>query len=211
EKGVEVTGRTFAMNDPATIPTDLTTQIARIESPPLSEIAAATMKPSQNMYTETLLWTIGEHSRAKLPADSPAASRSSSELGREAVREFLKGIGIAEDAVLQSDGSGLSRHNLVTPASVVDLYVYMAKRSRYKDAWRNSLTIAGVDGTLRNRFKGTRGEANVRGKTGTINQVSALSGYLTTAGGENLVFSALVNGVPQGSTRVGLIDEVVTM
>jgi D-alanyl-D-alanine carboxypeptidase/D-alanyl-D-alanine-endopeptidase (penicillin-binding protein 4) len=68
-----------------------------------------------------------------------------------------------------------------------------------------------VDGTLRNRFRGTRGESNVRGKTGTINQVSALSGYVTTAAGEQLAFSALVNGVAETRTRVGLIDEIVTM
>jgi len=85
----------------------------------------------------------------------------------------------------------------------------MAKQSRYSQAWRDALTIAGVDGTLRNRFKGTPGAGNVRGKTGTIDQVSALSGYLTTAGGEPVAFSVVVNGVPDGGTRVSLIDEII--
>ena len=85
----------------------------------------------------------------------------------------------------------------------------MAKQSRYSQAWRDSLTIGGVDGTLRNRFRGTRANNNVRGKTGTIDQVSALSGYVKTASGEELVFSMVVNGVPQSGTRTGALDEMV--
>jgi len=111
--------------------------------------------------------------------------------------------------VIQHDGCGLSRHDLITPSAVVQLYIYMAKQSKYAQAWRDALTIAGVDGTLRNRFKGTPGAGNVRGKTGTIDQVSALSGYLTTVGGEPVAFSVVVNGVPDGGTRVSLIDEII--
>jgi D-alanyl-D-alanine carboxypeptidase len=84
----------------------------------------------------------------------------------------------------------------------------MAKQSRNAQAWRDSLTIGGVDGTLRNRFKGTSAEGNIRGKTGTLDQVSALSGYLTTAGGEQVVVSIFVNGVPSLPTRLALIDSV---
>lgn len=212
-KGVSVAGRGIAINSKNMIPAGSTVEVAKVESPPLALIAAKTMKPSQNMYTETLLWTLGEEigRKSALPDDKRAMNADSSELGRSVVKDFLKSIGVAEDAVLQSDGSGLSRHNLVTPASIVQLYTYMAKQSKFSQAWRDSLTIGGVDGTLQNRFKGTRGQANVRGKTGTINQVSALSGYLTTAAGENLAFSVLVNGVPEGRMRVGLIDEIILM
>ncbi len=117
------------------------------------------------------------------------------------VQNFLKEIGISSDSVIQWDGSGLSRHNLITPNSAVRLYTYMAKQSRYAQIWRDSLTIGGVDGTLQNRFKGTIAAANVRGKTGTIDQVSALSGYLNTASGEKLVFSILINGVADSRLR----------
>jgi D-alanyl-D-alanine carboxypeptidase/D-alanyl-D-alanine-endopeptidase (penicillin-binding protein 4) len=116
---------------------------------------------------------------------------------------------VAADGIIQYDGSGLSRHNLITPSAVVQLYTYMAKQSKYSQAWRDSLTIGGVDGTLRNRFKGTAAAGNIRGKTGTIDQVSALSGYLTTAAGEQLVLSILVNGVAKPSDRTGLIDDIV--
>jgi D-alanyl-D-alanine carboxypeptidase/D-alanyl-D-alanine-endopeptidase (penicillin-binding protein 4) len=85
----------------------------------------------------------------------------------------------------------------------------MAKQSRYAQAWRDSLTIGGTDGTLRNRFANTSAAGNVRGKTGTIDQVSALSGYVTTAAGEQLVFSIIVNGVPSTSVRTSTIDGIV--
>jgi D-alanyl-D-alanine carboxypeptidase/D-alanyl-D-alanine-endopeptidase (penicillin-binding protein 4) len=84
-------------------------------------------------------------------------------------------------------------------------------RSRYAPVWRDSLTIAGVDGTLANRFKGTRGENNLRGKTGTIDQVSSLSGYLRTAAGEQLAFSFVTNNIPNGNLRTGTIDEIVVL
>ena len=188
-------------------------EIARLESPPLSAIAAKTMKPSQNMYTETLLWTLGENSRTaeSVPGGGVASANlsTSADLGISVVQKFLTSIGVAPDGILQHDGSGLSRHNLITPAAVVQLYTYMGKQSRFSQAWRESLTIGGVDGTLRNRFKGTRASGNVRGKTGTIDQVSALSGYVRTAAGEELVFSIVVNGVNEPASRTSGIDEIV--
>jgi D-alanyl-D-alanine carboxypeptidase/D-alanyl-D-alanine-endopeptidase (penicillin-binding protein 4) len=124
------------------------------------------------------------------------------------VKSFLTSIGIPSDGILPYDGSGLSRHNLITPNAVVSLYTYMAK-SPNAQAWRDSLTIGGVDGTLRNRFIGTAAANNMRGKTGTIDQVSALSGYVKTAAGEELVVSFIVNGVAVTSQRTSLMDEII--
>ena len=209
-KGVTIIGQTRAINSKNAIPAEMSTEIAKLESPPLSVIAARTMKPSQNMYTETLLWTLGEDRRSKhAAAGGQLSTRDSAELGIEAVDAFMKEIGVADDGIIQHDGSGLSRHNLITPEAVVQLYSYMAKQSRFSQAWRDSLTIGGVDGTLRNRFRGTKASGNIRGKTGTIDQVSALSGYVTTAGGEQLVFSMIVNGVNEVGMRTGLIDDIV--
>lgn len=209
ERGITVTGNhRYERRTDGSLPSGI--EIGRYESAPLSVIAANTMKPSQNMYTETLLWTLGETERNANPTPGGGAAVSnadSSELGLSAVKKFLTGIGVAPDGIVQYDGSGLSRHNLITPAAVVALYNYMGK-SRYAQAWRDSLTIGGVDGTLRNRFKGTRAQNNVRGKTGTIDQVSALSGYVRTAAGEELAFSMVVNGVPEPGTRVSLLDEM---
>ncbi len=215
ERGVAVTGQyrvppaaVSAIN--VTAPSE-SVELAKIESPPLSLIAAKTMKPSQNMYTETLLWTLGEETRKRILVAPNAPMPDSVSLGKAEVKSFLTGIGIPEDGIVQYDGSGLSRHNLITPAAVVQLYTYMAKQSKFTQAWRDSLTIGGVDGTLANRFKGTLAEKNMRGKTGTIDQVSALSGYLTTAGGDQLVVSFVVNGVQLTRNRTSMIDDVVLM
>ena len=202
-KGITVTGgaRTLPPNVKAD---SAEVEIAKLESPPFREIAAKTMKPSQNMYTETILWTLGEQF-----GRTGETSGESSQLGINVVRSFLSSIGIPADGIAQYDGSGMSRHNLITPSSVVTLYSHMAKQSRHAVAWRDSLTIGGVDGTLARRFRGTAAAGNIRGKTGTIDQVSALSGYVTTAGGEQLVLSIIVNGVPTPSQRTPLIDEIV--
>jgi D-alanyl-D-alanine carboxypeptidase/D-alanyl-D-alanine-endopeptidase (penicillin-binding protein 4) len=161
------------------------------------------MKPSQNMYTETILWTLGEEMGRK-----NGGSGDSSRLGLAAVRKFLAAAGIPTDAVVQYDGSGLSRHDLVTPSSIVQLYSYMAK-SKYAQSWRDSLAVGGVDGTLRRRFAGTSAAGNFRGKTGTLDQVSALSGYVRTAGGEELIVSVIVNGIPDVPKRIALVDSIV--
>ena len=148
-KGVTVTGQTRAVNK--RMGEEPSVEIARFESAPLGIIAAKTMKPSQNMYTETLLWTLGEQARmsaATMPGGGTAtpSTADSAELGIAAVKRFLIEIGVAPDGIIQHDGSGLSRHNLITPAAVVQLYSYMGKQSRYSQAWRDSLTIGGVDG-----------------------------------------------------------------
>lgn len=221
QKGVIVTGQNRVVNAqekalmiPA--PTVMPVEIAKLESPPLSVIAAKTLKPSQNAYTETILWTLGQNA-ARIPtndsngalADPLSNQRATSaERGLFVVQNFLQEIGVPSGSVIQWDGSGLSRHNLITPASAVQLFTFMSK-SRYANHWRDALTVAGVDGTLKNRFKGTIAVNNVRGKTGTIDQVSSLSGYVTTAAGERMVFSVIVNGVNSTPTRQAAIDEIV--
>lgn len=211
EKGITVGGNyRYERRIDGSLPAGV--EIGKFESASFASITANTMKPSQNMYTETLLWTLGEQARNSnvTPGNgTPVSTADSSELGIAAVKKFLIEIGVAPDGIVQYDGSGLSRHNLITPAAVVQLYTYMAKQSRFSQVWRDSLTIGGVDGTLRNRFRGTRAQANVRGKTGTIDQVSALSGYVKTAAGEELVFSMVVNGVASNPARVSLLDELV--
>jgi D-alanyl-D-alanine carboxypeptidase/D-alanyl-D-alanine-endopeptidase (penicillin-binding protein 4) len=178
-------------------------EITKLESSPLSLIAAKTMKPSQNMFTEVILRTIGEQ-----VGDKTDPKKTSSQRGITVVSQFLQSIGIAPDAVIQHDGSGLSRHNLITPASNVQLYTYMA-RSKNFQVWRDSLPIGGIDGTIKTRFLNTLAVNNVRAKTGTIDQVSALTGYVTTVSGEKIVFSIIVNGVNGGRLRTDTIDEIV--
>ena len=205
-RGITVGGESRIL--PSSVSTPATqTPIASLLSPPLSVIAAKTMKPSQNMYTETLLWTLGEEKRRSA---GTGISGSSSAIGLAVVKDFLtKDVGLTADSVVQHDGSGMSRHDLVTPSAVTALYAYMAKTSKNAQVWRDSLAVGGVDGTLKRRFAGTLVSGNFRGKTGTLDQVSALSGYVRTAGGEELVLSIVVNNVPSSSDRISLIDDIV--
>ncbi len=187
------------------VPAESFVEIATSESPPFSVIAAKTMKPSQNLYTELILRALGEFNGRKDDIKS-----TSDKKGTDAVQELLLRAGVEERSVIQYDGSGLSRHNLITPDSVVKLYMYMDK-NRYSVIWRNALTIGGVDGTLKNRFNGTSAEGNIRGKTGTLDQVSALSGYVTSKSGERFVFSILTNNIPNSRLRTSTIDSIVVL
>jgi D-alanyl-D-alanine carboxypeptidase/D-alanyl-D-alanine-endopeptidase (penicillin-binding protein 4) len=217
KRGIKVTGSTRTL--PANIVSNTSpVEIAKLESVPFREVAAKTMKPSQNLYTETILWTLGEQERARLDVPTVGVPgwtivspqpRDSYELGLGQVKNFITSIGLPADSIVQYDGCGMSRHDVVTPNAVVAVYTYMAKQSPNAQAWRDSLTIGGVDGTLANRFKGTAAAGNIRGKTGTIDQVSALSGYMATVGGEPVVLSIIVNGVPEGRQRTSLIDDIV--
>lgn len=208
-KGISVRGTTRAINleerNGIKFPVSEFTEITNLQSPPLSVIAAKTMKPSQNLYTELILRALGEAA-----GDNSNVSKTSDQKGIEIVQETLRKAGVMTDSVVQYDASGLSRHNLITPNSSAMLYKYM-DTSQYAAVWRNALTIGGIDGTLGRRFKGTNAENNVRGKTGTIDQVSALSGYVTSRSGERFAFSILTNGIPDSRLRVSTIDDIVVL
>jgi D-alanyl-D-alanine carboxypeptidase/D-alanyl-D-alanine-endopeptidase (penicillin-binding protein 4) len=166
-------------------------EIAKMESQPLGLIAGAALKPSQNLYAELILRALGN-------ATGALAKLSSEEAGIEAVKAFLKEAGINPNEAILTDGSGLSRRDLVTANATVQLLTFMS-RHRYAAAFREALPVAGVDGTLRNRMKGTAAAGNVRAKTGTLSAVATLSGYVTSAAGERLVFSIMLNNYPESS------------
>ena len=191
-------------------------ELARRESPPLREIAAHTMKPSQNLYTELILRTLGKQSPAPAPEPGRDANRprTSAQLGHAVVRQFLREAGVAGvERLSLVDGSGLARQNLITAEATVQLLAHMS-RHRHSQIWLDAQPVAGVDGTLRGRLRGTMAAGNLRAKTGTISNVSALSGYVTTAAGERLVFSIIVNhytdapGVPP---RTNFLDGVASL
>ena len=164
-------------------------------SPPLSEIATALMKPSQNLYAETLLKTVGA-----------GAWPGTTEAGRESVREVLTAWGIPPDAYIIADGSGLSRYNYVTAGALVTVLQKMHDLPRHAAAFEATLPVAGRDGTLDSRMKGALAEGNVRAKTGFLANVLALSGYVSTRDDELLAFAIIANNFdvpPQ------VIDDVI--
>jgi D-alanyl-D-alanine carboxypeptidase/D-alanyl-D-alanine-endopeptidase (penicillin-binding protein 4) len=141
----------------------------------------------------------------------PPLRQTSEDLGIEAVKSFLKTIGIPADSLVLNDGSGLSRGDMITADATVQLLMFMNKH-RYADVFRAALPIAGVDGTLRNRMKGTAAENNVRAKTGSLSSASSLGGYVTTAAGEKLAFAVIVNNYPSGvEPRSMCIDPIAVL
>jgi len=172
-------------------------------------VAAHTLKPSQNQYTELILRTLG---RTQPPnsADS-GPGRDDDERGLEVVRTFLRQAGVGENDVALSDGSGLSRNDLISANTTVQLLTFMSKH-KYFAQFRDALPIAGVDGTLRTRMRGTPAEGNLRAKTGSLSSVASLSGYVTTASGEHLVFSMMLNNYPDAAAvRRDSIDAIAVL
>jgi D-alanyl-D-alanine carboxypeptidase/D-alanyl-D-alanine-endopeptidase (penicillin-binding protein 4) len=141
-------------------------------SPPLSMLAQTMMKNSQNLFAESLFNVIG---------------------ARDAVRAVLQQWGIGASDVVVTDGSGLSRYNLTTPEALVEVLTHVYRDDRSRDPFTATLPIAGQDGTLAQRMKGTAADGNARAKSGTMSNVRALAGYVRTADGEPLVFAIVAN------------------
>jgi serine-type D-Ala-D-Ala carboxypeptidase/endopeptidase (penicillin-binding protein 4) len=185
-------------------PQPLPVEIASMQSPPLSLIAAHTLKPSQNLYTEIILRTLG-----KMTSTNP--NQTNEEAGLIVVRSFLRQAAANESELRLDDGSGLSMNDMITANATVQLLTFMSKH-RYFQSFRDALPIAGVDGTLRTRMRGTPAEGNLRAKTGSLSSVASLSGYVTTAAGEHLVFSMTLNNYPDaGALRRDSIDAIAIL
>ena len=130
--------------------------------------------------------------RASASASTIELPPTTEEIGVESMQDFLAQAGVKEGDVLLEEGSGLSRRDVITPNATVALLAFMS-RHRLFEAYRNALPIAGVDGTLEKRMKGTAAAGNVRAKTGSLRYVFTMSGYVTTASGERLAFSIMLN------------------
>lgn len=171
------------------------------QSEPLSAILKAFMKPSDNLYGEVLLKAAGA-AAAKTENETATRPVGTTAGGERALRALLKAANIDASGLQVADGSGLSRNNTVTPRLLTELLAYIDHGfpEEAKKAFWEALPIGGVDGTLRRRFVGTPAEGKVRAKTGSLNGVSALSGYMTTKAGERLVFSILMNHYASGGS-----------
>jgi len=216
KRGVKIDGRLRTVNarsGGSIIPDSLAgpapIEIASLQSPPFSLIAAHTLKPSQNQYTELILRTLGKTQPAN--PDEATRARDNEDVGLEVVTSFLRQAGVGESEIALNDGSGLSRNDLISANTTVQLLTFMTKH-RYFAQFRDALPIAGVDGTLRTRMRGTPAEGNVRAKTGSLSSVASLSGYVTTATGEHLVFSMMLNNYPDAAAvRRDSIDAIAIL
>jgi serine-type D-Ala-D-Ala carboxypeptidase/endopeptidase (penicillin-binding protein 4) len=173
--------------------------LAGHDSPPLGLDIRVINKVSQNLHAEMLLRLLG---REKGTSGSVAA-------GLEVLRGFLAQAGLLPEEYVFYDGSGLSRLNLVSPRATVKLLRYAATQP-WGAEFIDSLPLAGVDGTLAARFKTLPAGALLRAKTGSLDHVNVLSGYLTTASGQRLVFSIMGNDHTLASKKAtDVLDEIV--
>jgi D-alanyl-D-alanine carboxypeptidase/D-alanyl-D-alanine-endopeptidase (penicillin-binding protein 4) len=164
-------------------PADLT-ELARVDSPPVSELVRLMLKPSDNFFAEMLIKQVGA---------TPGTTRGGT---RAAVAHAAS----LDSRVRLGDGSGLWPGDKASPRSVGRLLDAMTTRSDW-DAFQKALPIAGKDGTLKDRMRSGPARGRCRAKTGTITGVSTLSGYCRSRGGDTLVFSFLMNGVSVTGAR----------
>lgn len=169
-------------------------ELASVAPEPLAADIVTINKVSQNVHAELLLRRLGA-----------ARGKPSVAGGLEAVRAMLDQAGVPERAATLADGSGMSPYNRVSPRGVVTMLRWAAGRP-WGAQFRASLPIGGVDGTLRNRFKEGGLKGRIFAKTGSLTAASALSGYLLTARGETLVFSALASDVPEDVRATAIMD-----
>ncbi|MGD2151893.1 MAG: D-alanyl-D-alanine carboxypeptidase/D-alanyl-D-alanine-endopeptidase [Gemmatimonadales bacterium] len=198
DEGIEIAGRPVDIDSlpPDSLGDSLATLFVHT-SPPLGEIVIPFLKRSQNQIGEMLLRHVGA-------ADSDLGSVAA---GRRAVRATLGSWGITESSYIYVDGSGLSRYNYLSPEAIVRLLRVMYRRPEF-DAFYEALPIAGVDGTIESRMKGTRAEDSARAKTGYIANSRALSGYVTTLDGEMLAFSMIANNFDESIAAANYLQDL---
>ena len=167
-------------------------------SKPLREILPALMKPSQNQIAEALLRTLGLERAGVGTADS----------GQKVVERQLETWGAPPDGSVIRDGSGLSRYDYLSPETIVRVLDAM-RRSPDAALFYDALPIAGVDGTIRTRMRGTPAENNVHAKTGSVSNARSLSGFVRTADGRTLIFSMLANNWTVFPTTVTGVMDVI--
>jgi serine-type D-Ala-D-Ala carboxypeptidase/endopeptidase (penicillin-binding protein 4) len=185
-RGIRVRGAARALHagDPAVPASSRPAEniLAEHISLPLSEDIRLTNKDSENVHAELML----------LLAAHEKTGATSYKEAEKVASDFFRTAGIADGDVVLSDGSGLSRRDLVTPRAVVQILRY-ATTQPWGELYRSSLPVAGEDGTLAEHMKNTPAARRVSAKTGTVEHVNALSGYATTVGGARVLFSILGN------------------
>ena len=173
--------------------------LARLTPPPLAEDLRVTNKVSQNVHAELLLRRVGDVRGGGSIADGIAE-----------VHSMLQRAGVSSWTYDLSDGSGMSTYNRVAPRGMVAFLRWAAARP-WGAAWRSTLPVGGVDGTLRKRFRGTALQGRIFAKTGSLNATSALSGYMIARSGRTLLFSAYANDVPEDVAATRAMDAALQL
>jgi len=185
ERGVKVDGSVRELSSPPGPPAGQTRVVLGEHlSIPLGDSVRLINKISQNLHTEMLLRTAARQKGMWTTPEELAAFPA----------DFYAAAGIASGDVVQTDGSGLSRHDLVTPRAIVAMLLYAQKQPWFGDYY-SSLPVAGVDGTLEDRMKNTIAVGRLHAKTGSVEHVRTRSGYAELPSGRRLVFAFLSNNM----------------
>jgi len=182
-------------------------ELASLSSKSLGDITRSINKESLNLEAELVLRSLGKEKGWTAPEPDPrkAANRGDDEAGLAVIRLWLQQSGISTEGIALHDGSGLSRLDFVTPEATARLLASMWSKSAGA-IFRDSLPIAGRDGTLQNRMRSTR--ASIYAKTGTLNYVNSLSGYIVSDDKEVLAFSIICNNDISTSTSTFVLDSI---
>ncbi|MEG3881692.1 D-alanyl-D-alanine carboxypeptidase/D-alanyl-D-alanine-endopeptidase [Microcoleus sp. herbarium7] len=191
-------------------------ELAAVESPALAELVKETNRESNNLYAEVLLRLLGKVT-AQMPVPQtltgkmPVPQEDTGEIGLKELKTALTQLGVNPNTYRLADGSGLSRHNLISPEALVQTLRLMAN-SPAASIYRASLPVAGESGTLKNRLNITPNRVILQAKTGTLSGVSALSGYIEVPNYEPLVFSIIVNQSDLSAAKMrSATDEIVRL
>ncbi len=204
-RGVETRGKsTVRLQGPSLMTEPEWSEIARVPSFPVHVMLEKMMKRSQNLYAHTFLLLAGRNR-----ADHDRF-RSTQSAGLKALEEFTGSIGIPAGEMQLDEGSGLSRSALVSPAAITRLLRHMHGHP-HRDAFLASLPVAGEDGTLRSRLRWPSTRGRIFAKTGSINHVKCLSGFLHRPDGEILVFSIMLNAYIEELAPVSGKDSIDTI
>jgi serine-type D-Ala-D-Ala carboxypeptidase/endopeptidase (penicillin-binding protein 4) len=211
-RGVRVTGTVGARHRPATPADDPKRRngapparppepeaLARLTPPPLGESLRHINKVSQNLHAELMLRRIGR-----------VAGMGSIEDGIAAVDAMMRQAGVPRTGWDLADGSGMSTYNRLSPRATVTFLRWVSGQP-WGATWRETLPVAGVDGTLANRFRGTPLERRLFAKTGSLHATNALSGYLVAKSGRTLLFSFFANDVPEGASATKWMDQALEL
>lgn len=212
DEGITVQGAPLDVDDiplPPQYDNGSLTPTATYTSPPLRELVAAINEESDNLYAEQVLRTMA----VRVAPDTLDAPEGSAERGAYVVKSVMANASIDTSRVQVADGSGLSRHNLASAQDISKLLTYMWSHPNraVRRSFLEGLPLGGRDGTIEYRFRGNAPAGrNVRAKTGTLSNVSALSGYVTTASGTSLAFTLLCTHHTTRSSNVRRAqDEIV--
>jgi D-alanyl-D-alanine carboxypeptidase/D-alanyl-D-alanine-endopeptidase (penicillin-binding protein 4) len=186
-------------------------ELASVKSKTLGQISRLTNKESINLYAELILRTLGKERGMSAPVPDPQKMRmrGDDEAGVAVIRQWLERHEIPVDALALHDGSGLSRLNLVTPEATARLLAVMAKTPS-SEVFRDSLPIAGRDGTLKFRLR-SASSGRIMAKTGTLTYINSLSGYVTTADDEPLAFSIICNDETEAESSTRVVDAIAAI